>query len=459
VLLPGKVAASSPNLPKIIGRYEVTRVLGQGAMGRVLLARDPVLNRDVAIKVLRDDLGIPPEVTEGLLVRMRHEAQAAARVTHPNLVTLHDMGEDDDVGLYLVFEFVSGQNLKERLRGGRLPPLQAARLARELGNALAVAHMAGVLHRDVKPENVMLAPTGAKIADFGIAKIPDSTLTRAGSLIGTPAYCAPEALASGAFSPESDQFSLAATLYEATSGERAFPGDDAVGVAAKIQLEEPRPIARRSGLPDEVDAILLRAMSKDPTQRFASTAELGETLAAALERAFAPSAARASNASGGGADAAPLGGAAAFRQPAEGRRRRGHDRARERSRRIWGIEGGPLLRRCAALRIGHRERLVGAVDAASTDGAAQASPGRDGPATGEHPSTRRGRSQRGTSSTASRRGGPTGGIDEPRARRSVSAPARRAVTASVQSRRSLPAALDGRPTKRTARGELRSNRP
>jgi serine/threonine-protein kinase len=253
-------------------------------MGRVYLARDPVLNRDVALKVLRDDLGIPPEVEEALLTRMRHEAQAAARVSHPNIVTLHDMGEDDGVGLYLVFECVNGPNLKERLKSGRLPPMQAARLARELGSALSCAHLAGVLHRDVKPENVMLAPTGAKIADFGIAKIPDSTLTRAGTLVGTPAYCAPEALASGEFSPESDQFSLAATLYEAVSGERAFPGEDAVGVASKIATAEVRPIARKCSLPDEVDDVLLRGLEKHPARRFASAAELGEALASALDR-------------------------------------------------------------------------------------------------------------------------------------------------------------------------------
>jgi serine/threonine-protein kinase len=281
------VSSSLPSA-STIGRYEVTRVLGQGAMGRVLLARDPVLSRDVAIKILRDDLGLPPEVCSGLLVRMRHEAQAAARVSHPNIVTLHDMGEDPAVGLFLVFEFVNGPNLKERLRVGRLPPQQAARLARELGNALALAHLSGVLHRDIKPENVMLAPSGAKVSDFGIARIPNSTLTRTGTLLGTPAYCAPEALSTGTFSPESDQFSLAATLYEAVSGERAFPGDDAVGVAAKIQTEEPRPIAPRCGLPDEVDDILLRGMNKTPRLRYASTAEFGETLAACLERREAP---------------------------------------------------------------------------------------------------------------------------------------------------------------------------
>lgn len=296
--LPSSALVSQPsNTPSTIGRYEVTRVLGQGAMGRVLLARDPVLNRDVAIKILRDDLGLPPEIRDGLIVRMRHEAQAAARVSHPNLVTLHDMGEDETVGLYLVFEYISGPNLKERIRSGRLPPQQAARLARELGNALSIAHLSGVLHRDIKPENILLSPTGAKISDFGIARIPDSTLTRTGSLIGTPAYCAPEALTSGYFSPESDQFSLAATLYEAISGERAFPGDDAVGVAAKIQTEEPRLVARRCNLPDELDEVLLRAMSKNPHGRFASTADLGEVIASVLERQFGPPPPRASLAS------------------------------------------------------------------------------------------------------------------------------------------------------------------
>jgi eukaryotic-like serine/threonine-protein kinase len=284
VRIPTARLRSGSPIPETIGRYEVARLLGQGAMGRVFLARDPVLNRDVALKVLRDDLGIPPEVVEALLTRMRHEAQAAARVSHPNIVTLHDMGEDDQVGLYLVFECVNGPNLKERLKSGRLPAMQAARLARELGSALACAHLAGVLHRDVKPENVMLAPTGAKIADFGIAKIPDSTLTRAGTLVGTPAYCAPEALASGEFSPESDQFSLAATLYEAVSGERAFPGEDAVGVAAKIATAEPRPIARKCNLPDEVDEVLLRGLDKHPARRFASAAEFGEALATVLDR-------------------------------------------------------------------------------------------------------------------------------------------------------------------------------
>jgi serine/threonine-protein kinase len=276
------MSSSEPPLPATIGRYEVVRLLGEGAMGRVLLAHDPVLDRDVAVKHLRSDLKISREVQKGLVVRMRHEARAAARVSHPNLVTLHDMGEDASVGLFLVFEYIQGPTLKQRLKESRLTPDEVARAARELGDALTEAHAAGILHRDVKPENIMLAKKGAKIADFGIARVPDSTLTHQGGLMGTPAYSAPETFKTGTFSPESDQFSLAASLYEAVSGKRAFPGDDAVAVAAKIATDPPAPIAGALGLSPEVDHVLLRAMAQSPTDRFASCAELGESLALAI---------------------------------------------------------------------------------------------------------------------------------------------------------------------------------
>src|SRR4029079_17703399 len=125
-----------------------------------------------AVKHLRADLSIPDEVRRGLVTRMRHEARAAARVMHPHLVTLHDRGEDERVGLYLVFEYVEGPTLKARVAEGRLPAGHAARVAVELGSALTTAHDAGILHRDIKPENVILSKKGAKLADFGIAKIP-----------------------------------------------------------------------------------------------------------------------------------------------------------------------------------------------------------------------------------------------------------------------------------------------
>ncbi len=271
-----------PGLVEQIGRYTVVRLIGQGAMGRVLLANDAVLDRQVAIKILRDDLGLPPEHLVTLYERMRQEARASARISHPNLVSLFDMGEDYRVGLFLVFEYVEGLTLKQRIAQGALGPETIQRLALELGSALAEAHQAGVLHRDIKPENVILARAGAKIADFGIARVPDSTLTRDGRLLGTPAYSAPEAISHGNFSPASDQFSLATTLYEALSLHRAFPGDDAVAVAARITYEEPPGIAAICGLNSRVDTVFARALAKNPKARFESCLHFTQALAEAL---------------------------------------------------------------------------------------------------------------------------------------------------------------------------------
>ncbi|HWZ91056.1 MAG TPA: serine/threonine-protein kinase, partial [Polyangiaceae bacterium] len=257
-------------------------LLGRGAMGRVLLAHDPVLDRSVAIKLLRDDLNIPPEQHEALLHRMRQEARASARVSHPNIVSLHDMGEDPELGLCLVFEYAEGLTLKERLLRGPLGPEAASKLAREIGDALTTAHSAGVLHRDIKPENIILTPTGAKVADFGIARVPDSTLTRDGGLLGTPAYSAPECIETGKFSPLSDQFSLAATLYEAVSGQRAFPGEDAIAVATRITNDEPPPIAEFAGLDPHVDEVLARGLAKDPAGRYEDARAFGLALSEAL---------------------------------------------------------------------------------------------------------------------------------------------------------------------------------
>jgi eukaryotic-like serine/threonine-protein kinase len=269
-----------------IGRYEVIRVLGQGGMGRVLLARDSVLGRHVAIKILRDDLGLPPESRDALFARMRQEARAAAAIAHPHIVTLHDMGEEPEVGLYLVFEYVTGPTLRDKIGEGPIDAGIAAMLARHLGDALTIAHDAGVIHRDVKPENVILSPYGAILTDFGIARLGESTLTTAGSVLGTPAYSAPEALALGEFSPATDQFSLAATVFEALSALRAFSGDDALAIASRIATE-PTPSFRLSGadprLVSRLDAILGRALSKDPARRYSSCRAFGEALALAIE--------------------------------------------------------------------------------------------------------------------------------------------------------------------------------
>jgi len=276
-------------LPSRIGRYEVLDLLGQGGMGRVLLARDTVLGREVAIKILRADLGLPPEVKRALFDRMRNEAKAAAALTHRNIVTLHDMGEDDDVGLYLVFEYVRGITLRDRLADGPLPPAEVGRIGIELGSALSHAHEHGVIHRDVKPENVILSGNGTILTDFGIARIPDSTMTTAGTVFGTPAYSAPESLASATFTAASDQFALATTLYEAISGKRAFPGDDALTVALRVQNEDPAPLAdgtddpRLKLLYGRIDGVLRRGLAKKPADRYTSARAFGDAFAAAID--------------------------------------------------------------------------------------------------------------------------------------------------------------------------------
>lgn len=278
-----------------LGRYSDLRLLGEGGMGRVFLATDGVLGRKVAIKVLRDDLGLGAEARAHLDARLRIEARAAALVTHPNVVVLHDMGDDPEVGLYLVFEHVDGPSLRARLEKGPLTLPDVVRLAKELGSALDAAHDAGVLHRDVKPENVFLAPFGAKIGDFGIARVPDASVTRTGmGVVGTPAYAAPEVLRGKdpSPSPKADQFSLAATVYEALTGERAFPGDDLISVAAQIGQSTPAEVTRHD-LPREAakqaTAVLRRGMAKDPAARFGSCTELADALEAALgSSAIAP---------------------------------------------------------------------------------------------------------------------------------------------------------------------------
>lgn len=251
-------------------------------MGVVLLAHDPVLARRVALKHLRPDLKLEPEERDLLMKRIHQEARAIARVVHPGIVALHDMGFDDTYGAFLVFEHARGPTLQSVLERGRLTGDGTSRLARELGEALDAAHLHGVIHRDIKPGNIILTEEGSKIADFGVARLPDSTLTKAGARVGTPAYSAPESIKEGEHSDRSDQFSMAACLYEGLSGRRAFPGEDAVKVARAIEKEPPLPISEALGLSPRVDEALLKAMARDPRERYPSCREFGVALSHAL---------------------------------------------------------------------------------------------------------------------------------------------------------------------------------
>lgn len=271
-------------LPSKIGRYEIDRLLGQGAMGAVYLGKDPSLDRLVAIKMVKD-LGLEETAKKRFLDRFRNEARAAGRLSHPSIVQVYDVGEDPDVGPYLVFEYVKGSSLKELLREKkRLEPRVLLSLCAQLGDALDVAHAAGIIHRDVKPDNVLVGEDGrAKLADFGIARVPDAALTKEGQFLGTPCYAAPETLAEGRYGPRTDQFSFAVMTYELICGRRAFPGEDAITVAHAVLHDHPLPPSEAGDmdLPEAVDEVVLRGMAKDDKARFANASEFVRALEAA----------------------------------------------------------------------------------------------------------------------------------------------------------------------------------
>jgi serine/threonine-protein kinase len=279
------------DLPARIGRYEVELELGHGELGRVFLARDPVLRRQVAVKVVRGDLGLPAERLAQIADSVREEARAAASLAHPGIVPLHDMGEDDRLGPFLVYELVTGLSLRERLQRGSLPPVEVAQLARSLGTALHHAHAKGVVHRDVKPENVLLPRStdgggagGARLTDFG--GFGDFRGFGEEPGFGNPAYCAPEVIASGAFSTYGDQFSLAATLFEALTGVPPFSGPDRASVTLRVATsKQAPPTSLRATLQafSHVDPIFDRALAKEAKNRFPSCESFVSLLATELE--------------------------------------------------------------------------------------------------------------------------------------------------------------------------------
>jgi serine/threonine protein kinase len=273
-------------LPEKIGRYPVERLLGRGAMGSVYLARDTDLERAVAIKTVR--LPTHPDEAENFLVRFRNEARAVGRLRHRSIIAVYDVGNDPVHGPYLVFEYVEGANLKDVLKSkGPLTGEQLVALADQVGGALDAAHREGIIHRDIKPENLLVGRDGVvRLADFGVARVPDAALTGEGQFLGTPCYGAPETLRSGVAGPRSDQFSLAAVLYEAASGVRAFPGTDAMAVAHAVIHDQPPPPSRVAAahvpISPALDAVIMRALSKDPAQRFEQLSVLVSELRRAL---------------------------------------------------------------------------------------------------------------------------------------------------------------------------------
>lgn len=261
---------------KQFGRYEVIAELGRGAMGVVYKARDPQIERLVAVKTVRL-FGQEPEQEEEFRQRFAVEAQAAGRLQHPGIVAVFDVGEEgDNRDPFIILEYVAGESLSRLLSKDRKLALpQALQLAEEIADALDYAHAQGVVHRDVKPANILLTEDGhAKITDFGIAKLNLAHFTLPGRVLGTPAYMAPEQLAGEGVDGRSDLFSLGVILYTMLTGHPPFHGDSATTVCFKVVNREPVPASTFNlELPRALDPVISKAMSKQPSSRYQTGAE------------------------------------------------------------------------------------------------------------------------------------------------------------------------------------------
>jgi len=274
--------------PQVLGdRYEIGGVLGRGGMAEVHRGRDLRLGREVAVKVLRSDLARDPSFQ----VRFRREAQASASLNHPAIVAVYDTGEDrttTGATPYIVMEYVEGETLRDVIRReGQLTPERAMRFAADVCGALDFSHRNGIVHRDVKPGNVMITPEGAvKVMDFGIARaVSDSaaTMTSTAAVIGTAQYLSPEQARGEGVDARSDVYSVGCMLYELVTGAPPFTGDSPVAVAYQHVREDPRlPSSINPRVPPELDAIVLKSMSKNPANRYQSAAEMRNDLLRAL---------------------------------------------------------------------------------------------------------------------------------------------------------------------------------
>ncbi len=259
------------------GRYNVLRRIGSGGMASVYLAHDPLLSREVAIKVPR--LEGDGESDEETLERFQAELRAIGRLNHPNIVTIYDGGQEDGMP-YLVMEPVHGESLAQLIRReAPLPADRAVEIGRQVAEALAYAHSVGIVHRDVKPQNVLVDGTGrVKVTDFGIAKSSEVTRTLTGTLIGTPSFMAPEVLGGEAVTPAADIYALGVVLYQMLTGRVPFEAENPIAAAVRSQREDPRPPSELQPVPEWLDAVVLRALARDPAERYRRAAELAQDL-------------------------------------------------------------------------------------------------------------------------------------------------------------------------------------
>src|SRR5215468_281750 len=270
-----------------LGPYEILSSLGTGGMGEVYRARDARLERDVAIKVLPAHLSSDPVRKQ----RFEREAKTISSLNHPHICVLHDIGHQDGMD-YLVMECVEGETLEKRLEKGPLPLEQVVKIGAEVADALDKAHRSGVVHRDLKPGNIMLTSTGAKLLDFGLAKpvtlavaatvtasAKDSPVTEEGTIVGTFQYMSPEQVGGREVDGRSDIFSLGAVLYEMVTGKKAFEGKSQLSVASAILEKEPEPIsAIKPMTPAVLDHAVKKCLAKAPDERWQSASDLASEL-------------------------------------------------------------------------------------------------------------------------------------------------------------------------------------
>ncbi|HEX6380223.1 MAG TPA: Stk1 family PASTA domain-containing Ser/Thr kinase [Acidimicrobiia bacterium] len=266
----------------LAGRYRIQSAVGEGGMAKVFRGQDVVLGRTVAVKVLA-----PEYARDGRFVeRFRREAQSAAALSHPNVVSVFDTGSDGPVH-YIVMEFLEGRTLREVLaQDGRLHPSRAAEIAEAMCRALATAHHHGLVHRDVKPGNVMLTPSGeVKVMDFGIARVTTGeALTQTATVLGTASYFSPEQAKGEGVDPRSDVYSAGCVLYEMITGRPPFTGDSPVSIAYKhVREDAPVPSSLNPDVSPALDAVVMKALAKNPVNRYQTAIEMAEDLHRVLQ--------------------------------------------------------------------------------------------------------------------------------------------------------------------------------
>ena len=284
-------------IPPKLGKYEIEGVLGEGAMGVVYKARDPFIERTVAIKTIRNDL-LDPNIRGEMLARFKREAQAAGQLSHPGIVSVYEYGQEGNTA-FISMEFIEGEELADIFERGEKPKEQhVIGIIIQLLEALSFAHAKGIVHRDIKPSNIIVTTDQkVKLADFGIAHVDTSSLTQSGSVLGTPAFMSPEQCVGSSVDSRTDLFSVGAVLYYTLTGEKPFPGGNPFTIMQRVINHDPEPPSSFNPLlPKAIDKVLARAMAKKPEKRYQTAQQFIDDLKAIKSLDVAPAATMVSTA-------------------------------------------------------------------------------------------------------------------------------------------------------------------